>query len=144
VFAVSIHPRVLEQMIQHARRAYPRECCGLLSGFGEAIDGARQTPNQSRSSRQFSVPPEQLFAFFRELRQKGRRHLGIYHSHPRSESLPSARDEEGFHYPEVSYWIISLKEDEPEVGCFKWHRGGFERIAFEVIPGNNQERQGVK
>lgn len=142
MIAVSIRAGVLEQMIQHARRAYPRECCGLLSGLGDAIDGARQTLNQSPGSRQFSVPPEQLFSFFRELRQKGRRHLGIYHSHPRSESLPSARDELEFHYPEISYWIISLEKDEPEVGCFKWDRGGFERIAFEVVPG--QERQGVK
>lgn len=121
-------------MIQHARHTYPLECCGLLSGSGEAIDRVRKTSNQSRSSKEFSVPPEELFAFFKELRQTGRRHLGIYHSHPWSESLPSDRDEAECHYPEVSYWIISLKTDEPDVGCFKWHQGGFERVPFRVVP----------
>ena len=36
--AVCIDRKVLEQMIQHARHTYPLECCGLLSGLGEAID----------------------------------------------------------------------------------------------------------
>ena len=139
--AVSIHWKVLEQMIQHARDAYPLECCGLLSGSGETIDQARQTSNQSRNSQQFSVPAEELFAFFKELRQTGRRHLGIYHSHPRSESLPSARDEAECHYPEVSYWIISLKEEEPDIGCFKWRQGGNERVPFRVISGLSLERE---
>jgi len=129
----------MEQMIQHARHADPLECCGLLSGSGEDIDRVRCTPNQSRSSKEFSVAPRELFSFFKELRQTGRRHLGIYHSHPRSESLPSERDEAECHYPEVSYWIISLKTDEPEVGCFKWHQGSFQRIPFRVIPGHRQE-----
>jgi proteasome lid subunit RPN8/RPN11 len=135
MIAVLIHWKVLDQMIKHARHAYPLECCGLLSGSGEAIDGALQTSNQSRSSQEFSVPAEELFAFFKELRQRGRRHLGIYHSHPRSEGLPSALDQFEYHYPEVSYWIISLKEDEPKIGCFKWRQGEFERVSFRVISG---------
>jgi proteasome lid subunit RPN8/RPN11 len=134
VTAVCIDRKVLEQIIQHARHTYPLECCGLLSGLGEAIDRVRKTPNQSRSSKEFSVSPEELFAFFKELRQTGRRHLGIYHSHPWSESLPSKRDQTEFHYPEVSYWIISLQIEEPDVGCFKWRQGGFERVPFRVVP----------
>ena len=122
-------------MIQHARRAYPLECCGLLSGSGETIDHACQTSNQSRSSREFAVPAEELFDFFKELRQTDRCHLGIYHSHPGGGSLPSSWDEAEYHYPKVSYWIISLGKDEPDVGCFKWRRGAFERVPFKVIPG---------
>ena len=132
-------------MIEHARRAYPRECCGLLSGSAETIDHARPTPNQCDSATRFSVPAQELFAFFKELRQTGRRHLGIYHSHPRSEGLPSARDESEFHYPEVSYWIVSLQEDEPDVGCFQWRRKDFEKVPFRVISGPTEKvRDSVK
>ena len=132
-------------MIQHARRAYPLECCGLLSGSAETIDDARAASNQSNSATRFSVPAEELFAFFKELRQMGRRHLGVYHSHPRSEGLPSARDKEEFHYPEVSYWIVSLQEDEPDVGCFRWRRKAFEKVPFRVISGPTEKvRDSVK
>ncbi|MEE8349111.1 MAG: M67 family metallopeptidase [Acidobacteriota bacterium] len=131
---VVIHREILEQMIQHARRDFPLECCGLLSGSGETIDHTWPASNQSQSPREFSVSAKELFAFFKELRQTGRRHLGIYHSHPRSGVLPSARDIEEYHYTDVSYWIISLENDEPDCGCFRWHQEGFERIPFRVVP----------
>ena len=120
-------------MVEHARRDYPLECCGLLAGAGQDIDGVRPTPNQKHSSKEFFVPIEELFAFFQKLRRTGKRHLGIYHSHPLTESTPSPRDVAEFHYPEVSYWIISLKGKEPDVGCFLWGEEGFGRVSFEVI-----------
>ncbi len=142
---VRIHSKVLEEIIEHARRVCPLECCGLLSGSAETIDEARPTPNQWDSPTRFSVPSQELFAFFKELRQTGRRHLGVYHSHPRSEGLPSARDEAEFHYPEVSYWIISLQGDEPDVSCFQWRRKAFEKVPFQVILGPDEKvRDSVK
>ncbi|MDA2933047.1 M67 family metallopeptidase [Acidobacteria bacterium AH-259-D05] len=128
-----IHSRVLERIIQHARREYPLECCGLLSGTGQEIDSLQPTPNQRRSRKEFFVPVTELFAFFQELRRTGKQHLGIYHSHPLTESFPSPRDLVEFHYPEVSYWIISLKGKKPDIGCFVCGKKGFERVSFEVI-----------
>ncbi len=119
-------------MVEHAHREYPLECCGLLSGSGWEIDGIRETGNQRQSRSEFSIPVEELFAFFRELRRSGREHLGIYHSHPTSRSLPSSRDVAEFHYPGVSYWIVSLKGEEPDVRCFRWDERDFKNVDFEV------------
>jgi proteasome lid subunit RPN8/RPN11 len=119
-------------MVEHARREYPLECCGLLSGSGCNIDGIRATGNQRESREEFFVPVQELFAFFKGLRRSGKEHLGIYHSHPTSRSLPSSRDVAEFHYPEVSYWIVSLKGAEPDVRCFRWEERDFKNVDFEV------------
>ncbi len=119
-------------MVEHARREYPLECCGLLSGNGWKIDGIRATENQRQSREEFFVPVEELFAFFRGLRRSGKEHLGIYHSHPTSGSLPSSRDVAEFHYSEVTYWIISLKGEVPDVRCFRWEKRDLKNVVFEV------------
>ena len=120
-------------MVEHARREYPLECCGFLSGSGREIDSIQPTGNERHSREEFFVPVDELFAFFRELRHSGQEHLGIYHSHPSSECLPSSRDVAEFHYPGVSYWIVSLQGEEADIGCFLWDKVGFEKVSFKVI-----------
>ncbi|MGH9339340.1 MAG: Mov34/MPN/PAD-1 family protein [Acidobacteriota bacterium] len=134
-----IHSRVLDQMIRHSRRELPLECCGLLTGVRELIDGVVPTTNERRSPTEFSIPPRQLFAFFKKLRKESREFQGIYHSHPRTEARPSQRDCEEFYYPEVSYWIVSLKDDRPDIRCFRWSKMGFCEIRYEV--GNYAHEQ---
>lgn len=131
-------------MVEHARREYPLECCGLLSGSGWAIDGIQTTGNQRQSRSEFSIPVEELFAFFRGLRRSGKEHLGIYHSHPTSRSLPSSRDVAEFHYPEVSYWIVSLQGEEPDVRCFRWDKREFKNVDFEVYEDHGKRPQQCK
>ena len=134
----------MEKMVEHARREYPLECCGLLSGGGWAIDGIQTTGNQRQSRSEFSIPVEELFAFFKGLRRSGKEHLGIYHSHPTSRSLPSSRDVAEFHYPEVSYWIVSLKGEEPDVRCFRWDKRDFKNVDFEVYEDHGKRPQQCK
>ena len=129
---VRIYQWVLDQMVEHAREVYPLECCGLLSGREQTVDQITPAFNEKRSEREFSIPPKELFAFFKLLRLSSRKLLGIYHSHPDSEAVPSARDLREFHYPEASYWIVSLKNREPDIHCFRWGKIGFEPVAFRV------------
>lgn len=128
-----IRQRVLDQMIEHARAEYPLECCGLLSGKKQTVEQITRASNERRSAREFSIPPEELLAFFKELRLSARELLGIYHSHPDSSAVPSRHDRAGFHYPEATYWIVSLRDREPDIHCFRWGKMDFERIAFRVI-----------
>lgn len=120
-------------MIQHARCEYPRECCGLLSGTRQVIDDICRTSNAKRSHKEFFVPFEELFMFFKELRRTGKQHLGIYHSHPTTEAFPSPRDVAEFYYPGVSYWIVSLKGKEPDVRCFLWDEIHFNEVPFITV-----------
>ena len=104
-----------------------------MSGQGREIDSIRATGNQKRSRKEFFIPLEELFSFFQGLRESGQKHLGIYHSHPRSECLPSARDVAEFHYREVSYWIVSLQGEKADIGCFLWDGAGLKSVSFRVV-----------
>ncbi len=99
---------VLEEMIDHAREQFPLESCGLLAGHGARVAQFTPTENVLASRREFAVNPAELASFMRETREHQLEFVGIYHSHPTSPAWPSVRDRQEFHYPEISYWIISL------------------------------------
>ena len=131
--SVRIRRGIVSAMLRQALDELPNECCGLLSGTGGLIDCIRPCRNQRKSSTAFSVEPSELFDFFRSLRQEGKEFLGIYHSHPRGSGTPSPRDVDEFHYPGVSYWILSLHNGSAGVRCFEWDREGFVEVPYEVL-----------
>ena len=105
----------------------------MLSGRAQTVEHITPTQNERHSIREFSIPPQELFSFFKMLRRSSRELVGIYHSHPDSEAVPSPRDVTGFHYAEASYWIVSLKRARPDIHCFRWVKMGFKEVAFTVI-----------
>lgn len=125
-----IHRSVLQAMIRHAKEAFPLECCGLLAGSLGRIDRVIRCSNELQSDKAFSIPAVELFSAQRSIREKGKELLGIYHSHPRSEAVPSPRDLAEFHYPRVGCWIISLQGGEAVVRCFKLEGNSFQEVSF--------------
>lgn len=100
-------------MIDHARRALPAECCGLLSGAEGVITDWHPLRNVAdKPETRYFATPEELFAAMRRIRDANQKLLGIYHSHPRTPAYPSASDVEMAFYPEAVYFIISL---EPQI-----------------------------
>src|SRR6185295_3771999 len=69
---------------EHAVRARPSECCGLLSGKDSLITDMHPLPNGAdRPETRYFATPEDLFAAMRRIREANQALLGIYHSHPR-------------------------------------------------------------
>jgi proteasome lid subunit RPN8/RPN11 len=132
---VRISAEIVRKMRDHALRELPNECCGILSGKRGFIDRIHQCTNESASPSAFSVPPQELFGFFRSLREQGRDLMGIYHSHPAGPGTPSCRDEKEFHYRGTSYWIVSLNNELASVRCFEWGREGFAEVPYTVSEG---------
>jgi len=130
---VTIQAFVLAAMLEHAREAWPIECCGLLTGQGTHTSGIRRATNERLSTSTFFIPPPELFDFFRSLRATGEEFTGIYHSHPNGPAIPSTRDTQEFHYREVCYWIISLEGPVPDIRCYRWGTMTFEEIGYEVV-----------
>lgn len=124
---------VVREMTRHAVAELPNECCGMLSGKRGLIDGIRRCTNELASPSEFSVPPRELFEFFRSLREDDNELMGIYHSHPDGPGIPSTRDKEEFYYRDASYWIVSLNNGLASVGCFKWGLEGFEEVVYSVL-----------
>ena len=72
------------QIIAHALREAPHECCGLIGG---KADGTAKTIYSLRNVASdkmvsYEAAPEELFAAQRQMRERGEEMLAIYHSHP--------------------------------------------------------------
>lgn len=124
---------VYRDMLRHALQEAPNECCGLLAGRDDRIFRIQRCTNALASPVRFSIPPPELFRFFRSLRDRRQEFLGIYHSHPDGDPIPSIRDQEELHYQDPGYWIIALKSDQPVVACYKWKEPRLAPQEFEIV-----------
>ena len=116
-----------DAVIAHCRRAYPKEACGILAGAasppaGQAGDVAAVYPmaNVEDSPIGYAMDPKEQLPLERQMREKGQRLLGIYHSHTASDAYPSPVDVRLAISPEISYVLVSLKEQTKPV--FKSYR----------------------
>lgn len=119
--------------MREARRSLPNECCGLLGGRGRHAERLFPATNELASPTAFEIPVRGLFSTFRDLRTANLELVGIYHSHPTGDNLPSVRDRDRAYYPEEAYVIIS-----PQVGAarpvraFLIRRDGVEELRVEI------------
>jgi len=125
-----------EKMLAHARAALPNEGCGLLAGVieGEArvVRGVYGLANTDASPEHFSMAPEEQFAAVADMRQKGWRLLGNFHSHPATPARPSDEDKRLAFDPSLSYVIISLAGREAVLKSFRIDKGAMSAAEEEV------------
>jgi proteasome lid subunit RPN8/RPN11 len=116
---VQVLRSVYDAMIAHALDERPNECCGLLSGTNGAIARHFRAENVAENKRvRYEAAPLDTARILNEIEDRREEHLGIYHSHPRSEARPSATDRRLAAY-DVWYFIVSLQDpDEPVVRAF--------------------------
>ena len=131
---VSIRAGIVEEMLRYARSEPGLECCGLLAGVGGVITKIFPAKNALASATAYDVTPQELFQLFRRMQDENLEHLGIYHSHPASENLPSPRDIELAGYPDQAYFIISLLPDAPRpVRAFSIRDGCVQEWEIHII-----------
>jgi proteasome lid subunit RPN8/RPN11 len=125
---------VLDQLREHARRATPSECCGLLLGTPATVAEAVPTRNLADDPNRFLVDPEAHIAARRDARRRGLEVVGFYHSHPRSSAIPSATDLAEVAYPGHLYAIVSLIEEPAEVCIYRFDGGLFLSVPYVSGP----------
>lgn len=89
---ICIRRTAAEALITHARTEAPRECCGLLVGQPGLVERIIPATNVRASEVSYLIDPREHFAAIRSARSEGLSVIGGYHSHPRSQALPSATD----------------------------------------------------
>lgn len=123
-------------MLQHARSEMPRECCGLLAGRHAVITESFPAKNALASPTAYSIAPQELFGFFRDMRARNLDHLGIYHSHPSGENTPSPLDIERAFDLHVAYFIVSPRAETPQpVRAFAIYDGRADELIVELVQG---------
>jgi len=126
---VRITRAVFDRLLGEARANPEIECCGLLAGRDGIISAVLPARNVRQSATAYEIAPEELFALFRRMRSEGLEHLGIYHSHPKGENLPSPSDLKRAFYPDAAYFIIG-----PNPAASRPIR------AFRIIDGRAREQ----
>jgi [CysO sulfur-carrier protein]-S-L-cysteine hydrolase len=111
---MKIAPELLQQVVAHALRDAPNECCGfvwLRDGVAtEVVEVENTTPSPFR----FEIAPRDLLQLA-DADDDGRQAI-IYHSHTRSEPRPSQTDINfAVNWPGVEWLIVGTAGDEPEV-----------------------------
>jgi proteasome lid subunit RPN8/RPN11 len=132
MFTIETH--YIDEMIAHARREAPLECCGVLGGRDGRVLKLYQATNAEHSRYCYNIEPQELFRINQECEENGWQFLGIYHSHPDSAAYPSPRDVERASWPESLYFIISLLSPEnPEVRAFRIRDGEVTEEEIEAV-----------
>ncbi len=131
---IFIRAEILDAMLGHARREPELECCGLLAGRAGAISEIFPAENALRSRTAYEISPGDLFPMFRRMRAEGLDHMGIYHSHPATENIPSPSDLELSCYPEQAYFILSPRADAKRpVRVFQIRDGRAEEMEISIV-----------
>ena len=120
-----------EDILTHCRSAYPKEACGVLAGQDGVVAQVYPMTNVDDSPIGYSLNPAEQLAVEKQMRQRGQRMIGIYHSHTASEAYPSSVDVSLAISSDVSYVLISLKNrSRPE---FKSYRIDGATVSLEEV-----------
>lgn len=128
---MKIAPDLLAQIVAHAQRDAPNECCGFVALDGDRAVQVLPVDNIAASPLRFEVGPRDLLRLA-DLEDDGRRAV-IYHSHTRSRPYPSQTDVNfAANWPGVEWLIIGVAGDEPEVRNYRIEDGVVTEVAVEV------------
>ena len=115
---IEIAVTAIQGIEEHARDAFPEECCGFLLGHGgerkriaEALR-AKNVATEDRA-RRYVIDPLELLHADDEARTRGLDLVGVYHSHPNHSAVPSEFDRSRAS-PWYSYVILSIVDREPQ------------------------------
>jgi proteasome lid subunit RPN8/RPN11 len=132
---------LLDEMVAHARADSPDECCGMVSARdGEAV-AVHRARNLAASPLRYEVHSEDLYRILDGIDEEGLELGAIYHSHTRSDPIPSQTDinravmgEQSVQkYPGTLYVILGVKGEEDDVRAWDIHAGGYTERPLEIV-----------
>lgn len=109
-----------DKMYRHALSERPNEACGLIAG-NDREDGVREIrevyllTNTDHTPEHFTIDPREQLLAVKDMRNKGLKPLGNWHSHPESPARPSKEDKRLANDSKASYLILSIMEENNPV-----------------------------
>lgn len=134
---VKIRKEDYEKIVKHASACLPEEACGLIAGTEDedekVISEVYLLINADHSREHFSLDPKEQLAAVKDMRVKGLKPLGNWHSHPESPSRPSVEDIRLAFDSRASYLILSLMDAEnPVLNSFHIENGEAEKEILDI------------
>jgi len=130
---VKLAPELLARIVEHAERDAPNECCGLVGvRDGEAFE-VIPTANSEASPFRFNIDGRELFQAIQRIEEAGGEIGAVYHSHTRSEPVPSQTDITfAANWPGLEWIIVGLAGGEPDVRSFLIDGGDVRAVELEA------------
>ncbi|HZL12037.1 MAG TPA: M67 family metallopeptidase [Prolixibacteraceae bacterium] len=130
---LKISRQIINDIINHGRLGLPEEVCGYLAGNDREITRQFELTNVDHSNEHFSFDPAEQFHVVREVRKAGLEILANYHSHPETPARPSQEDIRLAFDPNISYVIVSLSAEVPEIKSFRIQNGEVEKEEIQIV-----------
>ena len=91
--SIKIPRLLLAELITHAMRDDPNECCGLLIGADGVTDEVHGMTNiNSKPISRYTMQPGELLEAQQKAKKSDREFIAIYHSHTFTQGYPSRTD----------------------------------------------------
>jgi [CysO sulfur-carrier protein]-S-L-cysteine hydrolase len=129
---VRIARELVDEIVAHARREAPNECCGMVAARdGRAVQVYPAT-NAAASPLRYQVEPHDQYRIETAIDDAGLELGAIYHSHTRSAPYPSQTDINLAFYPDAVYVIVGVAGEEADVRAFRIRDGRVDDAPLEV------------
>jgi [CysO sulfur-carrier protein]-S-L-cysteine hydrolase len=118
---------LLEDVIAHARAEAPNECCGIIGARDGRAVSVRRARNKHASPLRYEIHDDDAARIFFDLDDDGEEVGAIYHSHTRSEPVPSQTDVNLANplLGPVLYLIVGIAGEEPDVRAWRIADGDY-------------------
>jgi [CysO sulfur-carrier protein]-S-L-cysteine hydrolase len=123
---------MFDRMVEHARREAPNECVGVLGTRDGEPALLVEAENARHSPLAYEIAPQELLRVHDRLDEDDLEVGAIYHSHTRTEPVPSQTDINLAFYPEALYIIVGLAGEDPDVRAFRIVDGEVSPADLEV------------
>lgn len=121
--AMIVEGTVITEMIEHARRWAPNEACGLVAARNGIVVRAYTLPNADPGPDRFTLDPAEQFRAIQDAEARGWAIVGLFHSHPAGEPIPSRADLEGGGDPAWVNFIVGVEAGAIAVRAYHYEDG---------------------
>jgi proteasome lid subunit RPN8/RPN11 len=124
---------LLEEVVAHARAEAPNECCGMIaSRDGEAV-AVHRARNAQASPLRYEIDGRDQLRILDEIEREDLQLGAIYHSHTRSDPVPSQTDINLARlWPDPLYVIVGVAGEESDVRAFRIRDGQVDEAGLEI------------
>ncbi len=125
---------LIDEMVAHARRDVPNECCGMVARRDGALVRVHPARSVPPSPYRFEIEPGDLRRIvFDEIESAGLELGAIYHSHTRTAPEPSQTDINfAAAWPGVLWIIVGVSNGDADVRTWRIEGAEVTEVALDI------------
>ena len=124
---------MVDQVVAHARRDHPDECCGVIASRDGVATRIFEMENAERSPTGFTFDSAEWLGVYRQIDDADEEPFVVYHSHTATEAYPSRTDVRWSATAGFPFWLLaSTRSDDDEVRAFTIADGAVTEVPLVV------------